>query len=246
MLSKILKLFFILALFQFFVGCATEEKKADTPEAAFQLAKEYEDADRYEIALQKYADVKNKFPYSSYGSLAELAIADVHFKRESYAESQISYQNFRELHPKHPKIDYVIYRIGLSYYMQLPETIDRDLTVAQDAIYSFNEIIKTFPRSEHAQAAREHREKAYVMLVEKELYVADFYFKQKNFDSALTRYESAYQKYPGFSYDPRSLLGAARAAAKANNTQKQKQYASILTSKFASSDEAKTVKSEGL
>lgn len=246
MLNKILKLFFILVLFQFFVSCATEDKKADTPEAAFQLAKEYEDADRYEIALQKYADVKNKFPYSSYGSLAELAIADVHFKRESYAESQISYQNFRELHPKHPKIDYVIYRVGLSYYMQLPETIDRDLTVAQDAIYSFNEIIKTFPKSEYVKAAREHREKAYVMLVEKELYVADFYFKQKNFDSALTRYEAAYQKYPGFGYDPRSLLGATRAAAKVNNLQKQKQYSSLLTSKFAASDEAKTVKSEGL
>ncbi|MBC7420926.1 MAG: outer membrane protein assembly factor BamD [Bdellovibrio sp.] len=246
MVSKSLKLLFILTVFQFFVGCASDNSKTETPEGAFKFAKEFEDADRYEIAIQKYADVKNKFPYSSYAVLAELAIADVQYKRESYAESQIAYQNFRELHPKHVKIDFVLYRIGMSYFLQLPDTIDRDLSLAQDAIYSFNEVIKTYPNSEHLKDAREYREKAYVMLVEKELYVADFYFKQKKYDSALTRYETAYRKYPGFGYDPKSLLGASRAAEKLSDTKKQKQYSSLLISKFGNSDEAKTAKSEGL
>ncbi len=246
MISKSLKLLFILSVFQLFVGCASDATRAETPEGAFKIAQEFEAADRFEIALIKYSDVKNKFPYSSYAVLAELAIADVQYKRESYPEAQIAYQNFRELHPKHPKIDFVIFRIAMSYYLQLPETIDRDLSLAQDAIYSFNEVIKLYPNSEHLKDAREYREKSYVMLVEKELYVADFYYKQKKYDSSLARYESAYRKYPGFGYDPKSLLGAARAAKKIEDAKKQKEYSGILISKFSNSEEAKTAKSEGL
>lgn len=250
MTIKILKLLFIFVLLPLYisglVSCATEDKKADTPEGAYKIAKEFEEADRYEVALQKYADVKNKFPYSSYAVLAELAVADVQYKRESYAEAQIAYQNFRDLHPKHPKIDYVIFRIGMSYYLQLPDSVDRDLSLAQDAIYAFDEVIKNFPNSENVKTARENREKVYIMLVEKELYIADFYFKQEMYDSALTRYEMAYNKYPGFGYDPRSLMGAIRSADKASELKKRRQFTSILLSKFSQSDEAKTIKKEGL
>lgn len=239
MRTKILKLLFIFTISQIIFSCASEEKNADTPEGAFKIAKEYDDAERYEIAIQKYGDVKNKFPYSSYATDAELAIADSQYKRESFAEAQVAYQNFRDLHPKHKKIDYVIFQTGMSYFQQLPETIDRDLSLAHDAIYSFNEIIKNFAKSEYVQQAKDKREKAFIMLTEKELYIADFYFKQKKYDSALTRYENAYNKYPGFGLDPRSLLGAAKSAAKLNDDKKEKQYVTLLNSKFPNSTEAK-------
>lgn len=242
MRTKILKLLFIFTILSFLSGCASDEKNADTADGAFKIAKEYDDAERYEIAIQKYSDVKNKFPYSSYATLAELAVADVQYKRESYPEAQIAYQNFRDLHPKHPKIDYVIFRTGMSYYLQLPETIDRDLSLATDAIYSFNELIKTFPNSEFFREAKEKREQAYVMLAEKELYIADFYYKHSKYDSALLRYESAYKKYSGFGLDPRALLGAVRSAAKMKDAVKQKAYSNLLVTRFGQSEEAKKVK----
>ncbi len=239
--TKILKLLFIFMISCFLAACATDEKNADTPEGAFKIAKEYEDAERFEVAIQKYSDVKNKFPYSSFATSAELAIADVQFKRESYPESQIAYQNFRDLHPKNVKIDYVIFKTGMSYFLQLPETIDRDLSLANDAIYSFNEVIKSYPTSSYLAEAREKREKAFVMLAQKELYVADFYFRQKKYQSALARYENAYTKYPGFGLDPRALLGAARSAHRAKNSAKQKLYVQLLVTKFSNSDEAKKI-----
>ncbi len=242
MMTKTLKLLFIFAITIFFVACASEEKNADTPEGAFKIAKEFDDAERFEIAIQKYSDVKNKFPYSSFASTSELAIADVQYKRESYPEAQIAYQNFRDLHPKHVKIDYVIFRTGMSYYMQLPDTIDRDLSLANDAIYSFNEIIKSYPQSEYLKESREKREKAFTMLAEKEIYIADFYFRQKIYDSALLRYESAYKKYSGFGLDPKALLGAVKSAYQIKNIEKQKEYSKILSSKFPQSDESEKLK----
>lgn len=246
MITKSLKLLFIFTIVHFLTGCASEEKNANTAEGAFKIAKEFDDAERYEVSIQKYNDVKNKFPYSSYALLAELAIADVNYKRESYAEAQIAYQNFRDLHPKHAKIDYVIFKTGMSYFMQLPDTIDRDLSLANDAIYSFKDLINNYPQSEYVKEAKEKREKAFIMLAEKEIYVADFYFKQELYDSALIRYENAYTKYPGFGLDPRALLGAVRSAAKLSDTKKKKQYSQILATQFSKSDEAIKLKQEGL
>lgn len=241
-----MKLLFILIFCNFLFSCSSEEKKADTPEAAFKIAKEYDDEEKYIIAINRYTDVKNKFPYSNYATEAELAIADVHFKSEDFVEAQISYQNFREMHPRHSKVDYVIYRTGLSYYMQLPETIDRDISLAHDAIYSFDELIKKYPNSQHLADSKEYRRKAYLMLNEKELYVADFYFKQKLYDSALLRYTSSYKKYPDIGLEPRSLAGIIRSSAKLFDEETQKTYAGILFSKFPDSDEAKEIKREGL
>ncbi len=118
------------------------DRKSDTPEGAYAIAEEFDKDERYEEAIRRYTEVKNKFPYSNFATKAELAIADVYYKQESYPEAQVSYQAFRELHPKSPQADYVVYRIGLSYFQQLPTTLDRDLTVAREAISNFDDLIK--------------------------------------------------------------------------------------------------------
>lgn len=238
---KVLKSLFISIALTLLVSCATDEKDANSAEGLFKIAQEYDEAERYDVAIQKYADVKNKFPYSSVATAAELAIADLHFKRESYPEAQISYQNFRDLHPKHPRIDYVIFRIGLGFFMQLPDSTDRDLTVANDAIYHFNEVIKNYPTSVHVKDAKENREKAFVMLAEKELYIADFYLRQEKFEASLNRYENVLATYSGYGLDPKALLGAVKAATKAKNDLKRKKYTDILITKYGNSDEAKKI-----
>lgn len=246
MTTKILKSLFIFTVFGLFFGCSSAEKNSNTAEGLFKIAQEYDEAERFEVALQKYADVKNKFPYSSLATSAELAIADVHYKRESYAEAQIAYQNFRDLHPKHPKIDEVIFKTGMSFFQQLPDTIDRDLILANDAIYHFNEVIKNYPKSEHVVEAKDKRDRCYIMLAEKELYVGDFYLRSEDYEASLNRYETMMAKYPALGLDPKALLGAIRASAKAKNDLKKQKYIEVLTSKYANSEEAKTLKSEGL
>jgi len=243
---KIFTLVFLCGSFFVFSGCASEEKNVNTAEGAFKYAQEFDEAERYELALAKYADVKNKYPYSSLATEAELAIADVHYKRESFAEAQLSYQNFRDLHPKHPKIDYVVFRIAMSYYMQLPDTFDRDLSLGNDAIYHFDELIKSYPQSQYVIEAKQKREQTYHQLMEKELYIADFYFKQEKFNAALRRYEAAIKKYSGIGFDPRAHLGAARSAKKLADSEKQKYHVSKLMKDYSQSNEAQKAKSEGL
>ncbi|RYZ80841.1 MAG: outer membrane protein assembly factor BamD [Proteobacteria bacterium] len=193
---QMLKIFPILFAVSLQIACSTMDKKADTPEGAFALAQEFDKDERFEEAIRLYNEVKNKYPYSNFSGKAELAVADVYFKQESFPEAQVSYQAFRELHPKHPQIDYVVFRIGLSYFNQLPSSLDRDLTIANEAVVSFDELMKRYPSSQYVNEAAEKKLATVKMLAGKEEYIASFYFKREMFESALPRYEGIVSKYP--------------------------------------------------
>lgn len=233
-----------LLIFAALVGCSSTEKRSDTPDGLFAIAQEFEAADRYELAILRYTEVKNKFPYSSFATKAELAIADVHFKAESWPEAQVSYQAFRELHPTHPQIPYVVYRIGLSFYNQVPDTVDRDLTLAHDAIAAFDEVVRRFPSSEQAADAKVKREECLKRLAGKEEYIADFYFIRGMYDSALPRYEELLRAYPDLGFDAKALARAAISARRTDQREKARQYMGLLEKKFPDSSEIAAARKE--
>ncbi|MEN0058446.1 MAG: outer membrane protein assembly factor BamD [Bdellovibrio sp.] len=234
----------LVTLALFGAGCATTEKNADTPEGAFAIAEEYDQGERYEEALRRYNDIKNKFPYSNFATKAELAVADVYYKQESFAEAQVAYQMFKELHPTAPQSDYVQFRIGMSYFNQLPSTIDRDLTLANDAILNLSEVIKKFPNSTYVTEAKEKRSAAIKMLAEKEEYIADFYFKREIYGSALKRYEGLYNQFRGLGFDAKALSRAAICAHKVGDETKVKRYQALLAQDFPGSKELKEAQKE--
>lgn len=219
------------------VSCSSDEKKADSAEGAYSMAQEYEKDDRFEEAIRRYNEVKNKFPYSKYATMAELSVADVYYKQESYPEAQVAYQNFKELHPKHPQIDYVTYKVAMSFFEQLPGTIDRDLTLASSAILYFDEVISQYPNSTYLQEARDKRADAQKRLAQKEEYIADFYFKKELYESALTRYENLYRTYPGLGFEAKALSRASIAAHRSGDLERAKRYLSVLKQKFPDSSE---------
>ncbi len=241
---KTLRVIIIFAALGTLISCASTERNSDTPEGAFAIAEEFDKSERYEEAIRRYTEVKNKFPYSNFATKAELAIADVYYKQESYAEAQVSYQMFKELHPTVPNSDYVQFRIGMSYFQQLPSTIDRDLTLANDAILNLSEFIKKYPNSEFMNEAKEKRTAAIRMLAEKEEYIGDFYFKRKIFDSALGRYENLYNNYRGLGFDAKALSRAAISAQRLGDTAKAKKYEEILAKEFPGSRELKQAEKE--
>lgn len=226
------------------VSCSSDEKKSDTAEGSFALAQEYEKDERFEEAIRRYNEVKNKFPYSKYATMAELAVADTYYKQESYPEAQIAYQNFKELHPKHAQIDYVTFKLAMSYYEQLPGTVDRDLTLANSAIQYFDEVIRQYPNSTHVTESKDKKSDSLKRLAGKEEYIADFYFKKEIYDSALSRYENLYRTYPGLGFDAKALFRAAICAQRTGDLERAKRDLRLLKEKFPGSSELETASKE--
>lgn len=233
-----------LILLAFFLNACVSYDDFDTStaEGAFGLAQALEGDDRFEEALMQYRDLKNRFPYSRYAVAAELQLAEVQFKKEAYIEAQGAYQIFKELHPKHSKIDYVTYQIGESIYQQLPSTIDRDLSLAPLAIKEFDVLIRDFPNSPHTAKARTRRSDAVKKLAEKELYIADFYYRTDEWQHALVRYEKYLRDYPSHDRRPHAFLRAGLAAQNFGNESKRKSLLRQLIEKYPQSKEAQQAK----
>lgn len=243
---RILKLFVpLIFLPLFLIACSsTPEIDTSTPEGGFKLGEKYEKDERFEEAIAQFSTVKNKHPYSKLATEAELRIAEIHFKREEFVEAQNAYQVFKEMHPAHPKIDYVTYRLGLSFYNQLPSTIDRDLGVAERAILYFDEVVQSFGSSEYVKDAKEYKAKALKMLAEKEFYVGHFYFIRDKFESALGRFEGLLERYPNLGFDAKALYGASISAFKIKDLPKARGYYQKLTTQFKNSEEAEKARRE--
>lgn len=226
-------------------SCAAGPKlESNSAQGKFKYAQALIEDNRYEEALIELGEIKNKHPYSRFAVLSELAIADLHFKRESFIEAQGSYELFKSLHPKHEKSDHVVFYLAMSFFNQLPSTIDRDLSVAKRALYYFKEVADKYPASEFAKKALEKSILARKMLAEKEFYIADFYFYRANYLSALGRYENALKFYPGIGFDARALFGASASSYRSGAIEKGEEYYNKLTSRFPGSDYSKKAKEE--
>ncbi len=235
----------IVALSWLLTSCSsTPEIDTSTPEGGYKLGEKYEKDERFEEAIAQFSTVKNKHPYSKLATEAELRIAEIHFKREEFVEAQNAYQVFKEMHPSHPKIDYVTYRLGLSFYSQLPTTIDRDLAVAERAILYFDEVVQSFGSSQYVKDAKEHKAKSLKMLAEKEWYVGNFYFIRYKYESALGRFEALLDRYPGLGYDAKALYGAAVSAFKIKDMPKAKGHYQRLMTQFKGTTEAEKARRE--
>jgi outer membrane protein assembly factor BamD len=191
-----MKLVFILALLIGIISCSSNKPDGKTEaEVLFKEGEELMRDKHYILATEKFNQLRNQYPYSFYATPAELKIADAQFLQESYIESAASYMMFRDFHPKHKKIDYVVYRIAESYFKQIPDTFDRDLESAVEAIKYYTELVEKYPKSKYSKSARTQIEHCEKMLRSKEKYVADFYFKTKLFSAARWRYLDILKNY---------------------------------------------------
>jgi outer membrane protein assembly factor BamD len=186
---RILK-FLLLSLSLVVISCATKRPVGSTEaEVLFKEAKDLIAKSRYIQATEKLNSIRSQFPYSFYATHAELLQADILFSQDNYAEAASAYILFRDFHPKYNELGYVIFRISESFYRQLPATFDRDLTAGIEAIKYFNELIQNYPDTEYVKEAQTRINKIEEMIEKKEIYIADFYFKTKDFEAAKNRYQ---------------------------------------------------------
>lgn len=191
---KFLNIITVLLLFTF-ISCASKRPEGTTEaEVLFKEAKDLISKSRYIQATEKLNSIRSQYPYSFYATHAELLQADILFSQENYLEAAAAYQLFKDFHPKYNELGYVIHRISESYYRQLPDTFDRDLSAGVEAIKYYQELLQSYPNTEFTKDAQERITQIENMLEKKEIYIADFYFKTKDYLAAKVRYEEILKK----------------------------------------------------
>jgi len=150
---------FAAIFFIILIGCSSCSLfKSKDLKSAKELALDGMDefnSNNYKSAIESFEKLKDWYPFSKYAILAELKIADAHYRLQEYEEAVFAYEEFENLHPRNEAIPYVVYQIGLSYFEQM-DTVDRDQTTALKAIETFERLNKQFPDNEYHGMALHH------------------------------------------------------------------------------------------
>jgi outer membrane protein assembly factor BamD len=209
----------LIALSLVLVSCATKRPEGSTEaEILYKEAKAMVEKSRFIQATEKLNTLRSQYPYSFYATHAELLQADILFAQENYAEAAAAYILFRDFHPKYEQLGYVVYRISESFYRQLPDTFDRDLSAGMEAIKYFNELLTTYSNTEYVKDAQNRINQIEDMMEKKEIYIADFYFKTKDFSAAKARYEDVLKTLKDETERPRIMARIEEASQKITPT----------------------------
>lgn len=199
-------------------GCANRTKPAEADysgQAKFAYEEAMEDfkSSDWLEALKKFNFVRTKFPYSKYAALATLRIADTYYEQEQWADAVSSYRRFIQLHPTHPELPYAQYRIGLSFYEQLPgdwffmpPAYERDLASTEDAERECRRFLEQYPNSQYAEEIAEKLKIVRQRLADHEFYVATFYLDREAPRAAAMRLTALLERFPGLGFDQEAMF----------------------------------------
>ncbi len=176
---------------------------SDSARAAFDEAMEAFDDEDFLEAVKRLTTVKNKYAYSRWAALAELRIADAYYEQDKWIEAIDAYRTFAQSRPNHPDVPYALYRVGRSYYEQIPSDFfilppvhERDPAATKDTLRALETFVDRYPENENAADARDRIRTCRRLLADQEMYVARFYLHQERPVSARGRLERVVAEYP--------------------------------------------------
>lgn len=179
--------------------------------AMFQQAEKLYGEERFNRAIEAYQHIQNEYPDTDTAMRALLRVADCHYHQNQLDDAFTNYTDFLKFHPDHPLAPYAAYQIGMTHYARVM-TIDRDLAPMQTALISFRESLAAYPDSPPYTAKMIQRiNDCRRRLAKREFYVGLFYFKQKRYEAAASRFRYLLKEYPGY-IDDKTLyyLGVAK------------------------------------
>ncbi|MDP6935787.1 MAG: outer membrane protein assembly factor BamD, partial [Myxococcota bacterium] len=141
----------ILLLLFMLTSCAhVGPRERQTVAQQYELGLKYMKRGQFVRALEQFNRVRNYHRDDPHAVRAELAIGDVYFKKAEWDQARLAYEDFARMHPRHPDLDYVVYRIGLSMYQKAPKAAGRDQTWTRQAVHAWAGFSSRFPDSKHA------------------------------------------------------------------------------------------------
>jgi outer membrane protein assembly factor BamD len=205
-------------------------------------------SENYQEASRYFSFVKQKFPFSKYAVLAELAMADTQYERGNYQEAIDAYKNFIRLHPTHEKVEdgYVAFRICECYVKEMPDDFflvppayEKDQTAVHDALRELNDFADKYPDSTYMKQALVDRREVLRRLIEHEVYVARFYLDRDAPKAAILRLEGALKRYPDSGREAELLLALGETQLQMGQAEKAKTNFQKIVASYNSTHQAR-------
>jgi len=161
-------------------------------------------------AAKKFEEVDRQHPYSEWARKALIMSAYAYYESGNYDDCINSARRYVTLHPGSPDAAYAQFLIGSSYFDQIPE-ISRDQERAEKAVQTLDEVVRKYPSSEYAVAAKRKIEMARDQLAGKEMEVGRYNLTQRNYIGAINRFKIVVTRYQTTRHVEEALLRLTEA-----------------------------------
>lgn len=238
-----------LTLFVLSSGCSgskkpdklTEELLSTPKEALFEKGKALVEKKKWETGRKYLSFVFETYSNDPLGREALLLLADSYFKQggtTGYTEARFRYRDYLNRYPGAPRRDYARYQFALCYDKE-HERPDRDQTSTREALEQYRALVREFPTSGYAGAARERLRQLVDLLAEHEFGVGFFYLRKGAVAAALGRFTDLEQRFPEYAGRDKLFFYSARALEQLGRAEEASRYYAQLIEKYPDSEYAK-------
>ena len=219
-------------------GCSLFTGRPDTipPAAALYADAERELAKgRHDAARDSLRKILERHPDASQVPEARFLMGESYFRDHEYDRAVKEFETFLAYYPAHRIADLAQYRLARSYFDAMP-TVERDQGITAKGLAEFKKLLKQYPESRYAPDAIAKIDACRLRLAEKELWIADYYVRQGNFQAALQRYDVILKDYPHTAAAPQALFQKADALTRLGRREEAQNTLRQLVDEFPASE----------
>jgi outer membrane protein assembly factor BamD len=200
-------------------------------------------------AAKKFEEVDRQHPYSEWARKSLIMSAYAYYEAGSYDDCINSARRYVTLHPGSPDAAYAQFLIGSSYFDQIPE-ISRDQGRTEKAVENLEEVVRRYPSSEYAVAAKRKMEMARDQLAGKEMEIGRWHLERREYTGAINRFKVVVTRYQRTRHVEEALLRLTEAYMALGIVDEAQTSAAVLGHNFPDSrwykDAYALVQSKGL
>jgi len=225
-------------------ACAKNDKKISTikeinqEDEMIQAYKEgvkaLEENDIF-FASKKFLEAELLYPQSEWAPKSSLMASYAYYTEGNYFEAIYNLERFLKTYPKDPRLDYVYYLMGLSYYENI-EGEKKDLKPLIEAKKKFKFVIENFPNTDFALDSKFKIGLINDILASKEMYIGRHYIKKEKWVAAINRFKTILDDYDTTIYTEEAIHRLVEIHYKIGLEGEAKKYASLLGYNYLSSE----------
>jgi outer membrane protein assembly factor BamD len=164
----------------------------------------------YRSAAKKFEEVDRQHPYSDWARKALIMSAYAYYQAEEYEDAITSARRYILLHPGSADAAYAQFLIASSYFDRISD-ITRDQDRTEKAVSELQEVVRKYPNTEYAVAAKRKIEIARDQLAGKEVAIGRWYMDRKDFTGAINRFKVVVTRYQTTRHVEEALMRLTEA-----------------------------------
>jgi outer membrane protein assembly factor BamD len=200
-------------------------------------------------AAKKFEEVDRQHPYSDWARKALIMTAYTYYQDGDYENTITAAKRYILLHPGSADAAYAQFLIGSSYFDRISD-ITRDQDRTEKAITELQEVVRKFPGTEYAIAAKRKIEIARDQLAGKEVAIGRWYMERRDFTGAINRFKVVVTRYQTTRHVEEALMRLTEAYMTLGIVDEAQTSAAVLGHNFPDSpwyhDAYNLMKSRGL